>query len=143
MHASTHLKLAAGPMTYRGDCKSGWMRYNASVSCRHCLQLFLVVCWLYQPDSFVRWLAQSALVLRHETHKRRRHGPGLRSWRSSDGLGFDPVDREFDKLGYDVESRVAGTGKLRFIEVTEQGKGRGRGDRYGHEERDTDFPEQA
>ncbi len=33
------------------------------------------------------------------------------------GLGFDPVDREFDKLGYDIESRVPGTGKLRFIEV--------------------------
>ena len=33
------------------------------------------------------------------------------------GLGFDPVDREWDKLGYDVESRVPGTGKLRFIEV--------------------------
>ena len=33
------------------------------------------------------------------------------------GLGFDPTDREFDKLGYDIESRVPGTGKLRFIEV--------------------------
>ena len=33
------------------------------------------------------------------------------------GLGFDPMDRELDKLGYDVESRVPGTGKLRFIEV--------------------------
>jgi superfamily II DNA or RNA helicase len=32
-------------------------------------------------------------------------------------LGFEPADREFDKLGYDIESRVAGTGKLRFIEV--------------------------
>ena len=32
-------------------------------------------------------------------------------------LGFEPVDREFDKVGYDVESRVPGTGKLRFIEV--------------------------
>jgi hypothetical protein len=32
-------------------------------------------------------------------------------------LGFEPVDREFDKLGYDIESRVVGTGKLRFIEV--------------------------
>ena len=32
-------------------------------------------------------------------------------------LGFDPTDREFEKLGYDIESRVAGTGKLRFIEV--------------------------
>ena len=32
-------------------------------------------------------------------------------------LGFEPVDREFERLGYDVESRVSGTGKLRFIEV--------------------------
>ena len=33
------------------------------------------------------------------------------------GLGFDPTDRELEKLGYDIESRVPGTGKLRFIEV--------------------------
>ncbi|MGE0409719.1 MAG: helicase-related protein [Amphiplicatus sp.] len=33
------------------------------------------------------------------------------------GLGFAPVDREFDKLGYDIESAVPGTGRLRFIEV--------------------------
>jgi superfamily II DNA or RNA helicase len=32
-------------------------------------------------------------------------------------LGFEPVDREYEKLGYDIESRVPGTGKLRFIEV--------------------------
>ena len=32
-------------------------------------------------------------------------------------LGFDPIDRETEKLGYDIESRVPGTGKLRFIEV--------------------------
>jgi len=32
-------------------------------------------------------------------------------------LGFQPTDRETDKLGYDIESRVPGTGKLRFIEV--------------------------
>jgi SNF2 family DNA or RNA helicase len=32
-------------------------------------------------------------------------------------LGFEPVDREFEKLGYDVESRVPRTGRLRFIEV--------------------------
>ncbi len=32
-------------------------------------------------------------------------------------LGFEPTDREFEKLGYDVESRVPGTGKLRFTEV--------------------------
>lgn len=38
-------------------------------------------------------------------------------------MGFEPVDREFDYLGYDIESRVPGTGKLRFIEV----KGRAAG----------------
>ncbi len=32
-------------------------------------------------------------------------------------LGFIPVDRETEKLGYDVESAVPGTGRLRFIEV--------------------------
>lgn len=32
-------------------------------------------------------------------------------------LGFEPVDREAEKLGYDIESRVPGTGRLRFIEV--------------------------
>ena len=38
-------------------------------------------------------------------------------------LGHEPVDREFEKLGYDIESRVSRTGKLRFIEV----KGRAAG----------------
>ena len=32
-------------------------------------------------------------------------------------LGFEPTDREFEKLGYDIESRVPATGRLRFIEV--------------------------
>jgi hypothetical protein len=32
-------------------------------------------------------------------------------------LGFDPTDREFDKLGYDIESREPGTGRMRFLEV--------------------------
>lgn len=31
-------------------------------------------------------------------------------------LGFEPTDREFEKLGYDIESRAPG-GRLRFIEV--------------------------
>jgi hypothetical protein len=33
------------------------------------------------------------------------------------GLGYKPVDRELEKLGYDIESHVPDTGKLRFIEV--------------------------
>ncbi|MBU6303599.1 MAG: DEAD/DEAH box helicase [Verrucomicrobia bacterium] len=32
-------------------------------------------------------------------------------------LGFEPVDRELEKLGYDIESLDPGTGSLRFIEV--------------------------
>lgn len=32
-------------------------------------------------------------------------------------LGFEPVDREADKLGYDIESRIPDTGCLRFLEV--------------------------
>ena len=32
-------------------------------------------------------------------------------------LGFEPTDRELEKLGYDIESRVPATGALRFIEV--------------------------
>jgi superfamily II DNA or RNA helicase len=32
-------------------------------------------------------------------------------------LGFEPSDREFEKLGYDIESGEPGTGCLRFLEV--------------------------
>ncbi len=32
-------------------------------------------------------------------------------------LGFEPTDREFEKRGYDIESRVPDSGKLRFLEV--------------------------
>ena len=39
-------------------------------------------------------------------------------------LGFEPVDREIEKLGYDIESKVPGKGTLRFIEV----KGRASGE---------------
>lgn len=33
------------------------------------------------------------------------------------GLGYKPTDREFEKLGYDIESRNPANGRLRFIEV--------------------------
>jgi hypothetical protein len=32
-------------------------------------------------------------------------------------LGFEPVDRETDKLSYDIENQVPGISTLRFIEV--------------------------
>ena len=39
------------------------------------------------------------------------------------GLGFIPRDVSDEKCGYDVESRIPGTGKLRFIEVKGRAKG--------------------
>lgn len=33
------------------------------------------------------------------------------------GLGFEPTDREHEKLGYDIESRDPRTGRLHFLEV--------------------------
>ena len=33
------------------------------------------------------------------------------------GLGYEPRDVSHEKLGYDIESRMPGTGRLRFIEV--------------------------
>jgi superfamily II DNA or RNA helicase len=44
---------------------------------------------------------------------------------AEEALGYEPRDVSADKCGYDVESRVPGTGKLRFIEV----KGRAAGAR--------------
>jgi hypothetical protein len=41
------------------------------------------------------------------------------------GLGFEPTDLEVEKLGYDIESRVPGTGGLRFIEVKGRVSGAG------------------
>jgi len=32
-------------------------------------------------------------------------------------LGFEPTDREYEKLGYDIESRHSSSGRLRFLEV--------------------------
>ena len=32
-------------------------------------------------------------------------------------LGCEPVDREYEKLGYDIESHDPRTGRLRFLEV--------------------------
>ena len=32
-------------------------------------------------------------------------------------LGFDPIDREFEKLGYDSESHAPSSDRLRFIEL--------------------------
>ena len=52
---------------------------------------------------------------RHPGQRRPRprghHGHRAQPWISS------PIDREFEKLGYDIESRIPGSGKLRFIEV--------------------------
>lgn len=38
-------------------------------------------------------------------------------------LGYEPFDVSREKKGYDIESRIPGTGKLRFIEVKGRAKG--------------------
>lgn len=38
-------------------------------------------------------------------------------------LGFEPRDVSADKCGYDIESRIPGSGRLRFIEVKGRAKG--------------------
>jgi superfamily II DNA or RNA helicase len=40
-------------------------------------------------------------------------------------LGFEPVDREFERLGYDIESKDGASGRLRFIEVKGRVSGAG------------------
>ena len=62
---------------------------------------------LSQPVDTQVWAARArAIVMDVERH-----------------LGFEPVDREYEKLGYDVENRDLRTGRLRFLEV----KGRASG----------------
>ena len=56
-------------------------------------------------------------------------------------LGFEPTDRELEKLGYDIESRVPATGTLRFIEV--KGRQERRRDGHRHPQRDPLFAEQT
>ena len=57
------------------------------------------------------------------------------------GLGYEPVDRELEKLGYDIESRMPDTGRLRFIEVKGRVSGAATGDRDA--QRDPVLAEQA
>ena len=47
----------------------------------------------------------------------------MRSWISNEDWDMNPWMSAREKRGYDIESRVLGTGKLRFIEV----KGRAEG----------------
>ena len=43
--------------------------------------------------------------------------PCKQSWKRERSLGYVPVDVSAAKLGWDIESHIPGTGKLRFIEV--------------------------
>ena len=55
-----------------------------------------------------RKIEQMAIQMVMETEKR---------------LGFDPRDVSADKCGYDIESRIPGSGRLRFIEVKARAAG--------------------
>ena len=50
-------------------------------------------------------------------------------------LGCEPTNREYEKLSYDIESRVPGTGKLRFY----RGKGARRRGAHHHRHAQRDF----
>lgn len=49
-------------------------------------------------------------------------------------LGFEPIEREFEKLGYDSERRAPSSDRLRFIEL----KGARRRGRDGHRDPEGD-----
>jgi hypothetical protein len=58
-----------------------------------------------EPDTFTRDTAQIERIAMQTVMECERR------------LGFEPRDVSGDKCGYDVESRVVGTGRLRFLEV--------------------------
>ena len=89
-----------------------------SPSSRRCRPLSWAVCSSFRPAC-----SPGSRRPRRQRHQRpidtqaqRRASPAI-IMEVERGLGFEPIDREFEKLGYDIESRVPGTGKLRFIEV--------------------------
>jgi hypothetical protein len=61
-----------------------------------------------------RPLAQSTQVVDTQVSAARARAAVMEIERQ---LGFEPTDREFDKLGYDIESRDVKTGRMRFLEV--------------------------
>jgi hypothetical protein len=72
---------------------------------------------LFRGPPAARWAAQGVSGPPWIDPGLRGTCPRHRDGQSNARSGFEPTDREFEKLGYDVESRVPGTGRLRFIEV--------------------------
>ena len=73
---------------------------------------------LIVPAGLIRKMTGSA-VSTIQIHDRQVAGARARAavMATERRLGYDPVDRERDRIGYDIESSVPDTGKLRFIEV--------------------------
>ena len=80
---------------------------------------------LILPAGLIRKMTGSA-VSSIQIHDRQVAGARARAavMATERRLGYDPVDRERDRIGYDIESRVPGTGKLRFIRSERTGSGR-------------------
>ena len=85
-----------------------WLEFTATARARSAIRHYLKS--LGQEDTV-------ALGMRYGKPSIRA---GLEALRQ---LGFEPTDRELEKLSYDIESRDPRTGRLRFIEV----KGRASG----------------
>ena len=76
--------------------------------------LLVVPAGLRRQDRACR---EHGTVAPQQTRRHPQHAPGRSSWRSSAASASSRSTARLEKLGYDIESRVPGTGKLRFIEV--------------------------
>ncbi len=119
MRGSIPAKQGSAQMSYRPGSQGDSKSYNRNGGFRPCRllsweALSVIPAGLLArgagqrkapPDSYAKEterieLAAMSAVMAHERQ-----------------LGYEPRDVSADKCGYDVESRIPGTGSLRFIEV--------------------------
>ena len=74
---------------------------------------------LVVPAGLVAAIAGRPVVVSTSTVDRQKRAAQARAavMATERSLHFEPTDREFEKLGYDIESRDPTSGRLRFIEV--------------------------
>ena len=121
---SGEARKRADALQERLDKRLEELKLEAQISPR-CRRSCWAACWSYRLGCWPRWRGASWAARALSPPIRRPWPRGRRGivMEIERELGFEPIDREFEQLGYDIESRVPGTGKLRFIEV----KGRASG----------------
>jgi hypothetical protein len=105
------------PMALRRAFRSAWKNLKRRRRFHHFHRSFSAACSLSR-QAFSKKSTPGAIVppAARDTDASAAHARHI-VMEVERSLGFEPTDRELDKLGYDIESRVPGTGKLRFIEV--------------------------